>query len=80
MVQTFDLKNMGFAEMQHEELEAVDGGGLLDAISAVAGVTGCVALVISTPVTGPIGPWLAVQVAAATISTGISIAGMIPEK
>ena len=26
MTQTFDLKNMGFAEMQNEELEVVDGG------------------------------------------------------
>jgi hypothetical protein len=27
MLQTFDLKGMGFAEMQAEELRTVDGGG-----------------------------------------------------
>lgn len=28
MTQTFDLKNMGFVEMQNDELEVVDGGSL----------------------------------------------------
>ena len=60
-----------------DELEIVEGGSLLGWVGAACGVIGCVALVMSTPVTGPIGPWLAVQVAAASIGTGVSLADYI---
>ena len=79
-MQTLELSKLGMAALTDMEIMEVDGGGILDIIETVCGVIGCVALVISTPVTGPIGLWAAAQVAAAAIGTGVSIAGLIPHQ